>query len=232
MKVTLINHMGTDNTVVDAARVSFAKASHMFSTEQNHKLIHYLARNNHWTPFGHCMATFHIEAPIFVARQLVKHQVGLVWNEASRRYIDSAPVFYIPDEFRSRPPASIKQGSGRHFVDENIRSEMNAFCEDSRILYNKLLERGVAPEQARTILPINMYTEWYWTGSLAAWSRVAGLRLKADAQYETREVVREIADECNRLWPISSAALGAPTVEDRLYEELQRIRRDLTDDLK
>lgn len=243
MQAILIDSMGDDNRVVNAARQSFAKEASQFTKEQNDKLIGYLAKHNHWGPFAHCMATFHITAPIFVARQLAKHQVGLVWSEASRRYIDSEPDYYVPRSFRKRPPSSIKQGSGEEFINTQLRSDLIAHAARSNSLYKKLLDSGIAPEQARTILPINMYTEWYWTGSMEAWARVASLRLKDDAQYETREVVRIIAEKCNRLWPVSWSALSARTslhesdsernpIVEGIYEELKRIRRSMSDDLK
>ena len=120
MQVTLINSMGTDQTVVDAARVSFAKKAENYTEAQNEKLIQYLARHNHWTPFGHAQATFHIEAPVFVARQLVKHQVGLVWNEVSRRYVDDSPRFFSPSSWRPRSEDK-KQGSDKHDIIPDMR---------------------------------------------------------------------------------------------------------------
>ena len=209
MQVTLINSMGTDQTVVDAARVSFAKKAENYTEDQNEKLIRYLARHNHWTPFGHAQATFHIEAPVFVARQLVKHQVGLVWNEVSRRYVDDTPRFFSPPSWRPRAPDK-KQGSDKHDMIPDMRQAWKIYesaIHNISKTYAILLEMGVAPEQARMVLPQSMMTEWYWTGSLAAWSRVCRLRISDDAQAETEKVAQDISREMKHLFPISWAAL-------------------------
>ena len=209
MQVTLINSMGTDQTVVDAARVSFAKRADNYTEAQNEKLIQYLARHNHWTPFGHAQATFHIEAPIFVARQLVKHQVGLVWNEVSRRYVDDPPRFFSPSSWRPRSEDK-KQGSDKHDQIDNMRQAWRVYesaIHNISKTYGILLEMGVAPEQARMVLPQSMMTEWYWTGSLAAWSRVCRLRVSDDAQAETERIAQDISREMRQLFPVSWAAL-------------------------
>tara|TARA_R110002074_G_scaffold49090_3_gene125430 strand:- start:2195 stop:2839 length:645 start_codon:yes stop_codon:yes gene_type:complete len=209
MQVTLINSMGTDQTVVDAARVSFAKKAENYTEDQNEKLIGYLARHNHWTPFGHAQATFHIEAPVFVARQLVKHQVGLVWNEVSRRYVDDTPRFFSPPSWRPRAPDK-KQGSDKDDQIMNMRQAWKIYesaIHNVSKTYGILLEMGVAPEQARMVLPQSMMTEWYWTGSLAAWSRVCRLRISDDAQVETERIATDISREMKHLFPISWAAL-------------------------
>jgi|TARA_R110000796_G_scaffold190981_1_gene307733 thymidylate synthase (FAD) len=209
MQVTLINSMGTDQTVVDAARVSFAKKAENYTEDQNEKLIGYLARHNHWTPFGHAQATFHIEAPVFVARQLVKHQVGLVWNEVSRRYVDDTPRFFSPPSWRPRAPDK-KQGSDKHDMIPDMRQAWKIYesaIHNISKTYTILLEMGVAPEQARMVLPQSMMTEWYWTGSLAAWSRVCRLRISDDAQAETEKVAQDISREMKHLFPLSWAAL-------------------------
>jgi thymidylate synthase (FAD) len=196
---------GTDLDVVNAARVSFHKESKELD-ERDAKLINYLAKHNHWTPFGHVGATFVIKAPIFVARQLVKHQVGLVWNEVSRRYVDEEPEFWFPKEWRGRP-VNAKQGSSG-VVDPN---EWDALPEkavgEALICYNDLLRSGVAPEQARMVLPQNTMTEWWWSGSLAAWTRVCKLRLDPHAQQETRDVVQLMANELTNVFPVSFKAL-------------------------
>ena len=195
MQVTLINSMGNDQTVVDAARVSFAKKADNYTEAQNEKLIQYLARHNHWTPFGHAQATFHIEAPIFVARQLVKHQVGLVWNEVSRRYVDDSPRFFSPSSWRPRSEDK-KQGSDKHDIIADMRQAWKIYesaIHNISKTYGILLEMGVAPEQARMVLPQSMMTEWYWTGSLAAWSRVCRLRISDDAQAETERIAQDIS---------------------------------------
>jgi thymidylate synthase (FAD) len=209
MQVTLINSMGSDQTVVDAARVSFAKKADSYTEAQNDKLIQYLARHNHWTPFGHAQATFHIEAPIFVARQLVKHQVGLVWNEVSRRYVDDKPRFFSPSSWRPRSQDK-KQGSDKHDIIADMRQAWKVYesaIHNISKTYGILLEMGVAPEQARMVLPQSMMTEWYWTGSLAAWSRVCRLRISDDAQAETERIAQDISREMRQLFPVSWAAL-------------------------
>jgi thymidylate synthase (FAD) len=209
MQVTLINSMGNDQTVVDAARVSFAKKADNYTEAQNDKLIQYLARHNHWTPFGHAQATFHIEAPIFVARQLVKHQVGLVWNEVSRRYVDDKPRFFSPSSWRPRSEDK-KQGSDKHDIIPDMRQAWKVYesaIHNISKTYGILLEMGVAPEQARMVLPQSMMTEWYWTGSLAAWSRVCRLRVSDDAQAETERIALDISREMRQLFPVSWAAL-------------------------
>lgn len=230
MKVDLIDHMGSDLTVVNAARVSFAKESEFVGepavldhdgdvmvasterlSEADAKLINYLAKHNHWTPFGHCFLQFRIKAPIFVARQLVKHQIGLVWNEVSRRYVDDEPEFWFPEVWRGRPEGSIKQGSSGT-VDKLWSGAkldvvtQNIVSETSRI-YGELLKSGVAPEQARMILPQNMMTEWYWSGSLAAFARVCKLRLDPHAQAETREIAAAIYPHAEAHFPVSWKAL-------------------------
>ena len=209
MQVTLINSMGNDKTVVDAARVSFAKTADNYTEAQNEKLIQYLARHNHWTPFGHAQATFHIEAPVFVARQLVKHQVGLVWNEVSRRYVDDPPRFFSPSSWRPRSQDK-KQGSDKHDMIPDMRQAWKVYesaIHNISKTYGILLEMGVAPEQARMVLPQSMMTEWYWTGSLAAWSRVCRLRVSDDAQAETERIALDISREMKQLFPVSWTAL-------------------------
>lgn len=204
-----MDYMGSDLAVVNAARVSFHKesdwergdglggfAEEPCLSERDQKLISYLARHNHWSPFAHTSLQFRIQAPIFVARQLVKHQVGGVWNEVSRRYVDDEPVFYFPEVWRARPEDSVKQGSGAgsvnvHHAGYHVPTDTTQFCLDA---YNILLGKGVAPEQARMILPQNTMTEWIWTGSLYFFARVCKQRLDPHAQAETREVAQAIND--------------------------------------
>jgi len=206
MEVELIDHMGSDASVVNAARVSFGKRIKEMS-EGDTKLIKYLAKHNHWSPFGHASLQFRIKAPIFVARQLVKHQVGLTWNEISRRYVDYEPEFYEVDSWRGRP-INKKQGSSEEeieWIDRGTRTDSLQSQVETIALknYNRMLEAGIAPEQARMILPQSMMTEWYWSGTLYAFARVCNLRCAEDAQYETRIVANLINDECEKLFPIS-----------------------------
>lgn len=216
MKVDYIDHMGSDLSVVNAARVSFDKQSEDFS-DRDKKLIKYLANHKHWTPFSHTSISLRVKAPIFVARQLGKHQVGLVWNEVSRRYVDSDPEFYYTDCWRGRPENS-KQGSSEKKIPEPTLTFDSVSEEGSltRILvdeveliaicsgyYKKLLENGVCPEQARMVLPQSMYTEWIWTGNLVSFSNMCKLRLDSHTQKETREVAKMINDVIEPLFPVS-----------------------------
>jgi len=206
MNVTLIDKMGSDKTVVNAARVSFAKqieGHRVGLSQKDEKLIKYLADHNHWSPFAHASLQFRIKAPVFVARQLVKHQVGLVWNEVSRRYVDDEPEFYIPFMWRKRPPKSIKQGSSDEEIEYDVSNEIGILKK----LYNDMIEKGIAPEMARMVLPQNMMTEWYWSGTLYAFARVCNLRLKEDTQSETRDVVTHIEQVMKDQFPISSQYL-------------------------
>jgi len=218
INVGLIDYMGTDLSVVNAARVSMAKESdwewrdcdHEKLSDKDAKLIKYLTEHNHWTPFGHCFATFRVKAPIFVARQLVKHQIGLCWNEVSRRYVDEEPEFWFPEVWRERPEGSIKQGSGQaHYASMHIARLIERRTQESLNLYQSLIDDRVAPEQARMVLPLNTMTEWIWSGSLAAWARVCKLRLDTHAQEETRLVAEMFANELEPIFPVSWAALMA-----------------------
>jgi len=210
-KVTLVDCMGTDLSIVNAARVSFDKESFWEEkedgswslSEKDKKLIRYLAEHNHWTPFGHATVSFRISTPIFVARQLGKHQVGLVWNEVSRRYVDYPPEFYFPKTWRLRAE-NVKQGSGGELEDDSwAHSIFDQSVTHAYQVYLGLQKEGVAPEQARMVLPQNTMTEFIWTGSLAAFARVCKLRLDPHAQEETREVVEKISKEMSQLFPVS-----------------------------
>ena len=192
MKVEILDVMGSDLTVVNAARVSFASESEEFGSRDK-KLVRYLAAHGHWTPFAHVQLQFRIKAPLFVARQLHKSSIGLAVNEVSRRYVDFTPEFHAPEAWRKRAPNK-KQGSLNETFDKdsllyNSYWDLMSKAED---LYSFMLERGVAPEQARMVLPQSMMTEWYWTGSLAAFARVVSQRLSEDAQYECRVVAEKI----------------------------------------
>ena len=203
MYAELIDAMGDDLTVVNAARVSFAKEVEEFG-ERDTRLIKYLARHNHWTPFAHVTATFRVQAPIFVARQLFKHKVGLTENEISRRYVDDEPEFWIPEYFRQKAEDK-KQGSREEAnpYSSYFVSEMVGFLDRSVELYNEMLRDGVAPEQARMVLPQSMMTEWIWTGSLAAFARVCKQRISKDAQAETAVIAKDISDQLSGVAPVS-----------------------------
>ena len=210
IKATYIDHMGNDLTVANAARVSFGKTSEMEDDPwgppklkaKDDKLIRYLAKHKHISPFGHCFASFHVKAPIFVARQLVKHKF-LRWNEISRRYVDDEPEFYVPDVWRGRS-ADKKQGSdGVSQPPLWLDSTMNQVLD----LYEQMIHDGVAPEQARMVLPQNTMSEWYWSGSLDAFADMCRLRTSADTQAETREVAKQIDHKMIELFPVSWDAL-------------------------
>ena len=213
IEVTYVDHMGTDLSVVNAARVSFGKKREALGTvtangetsivlhDTDQKLIKYLAKHKHMSPFGHCFASFHIKAPVFVARQLVKHKF-LRWNEISRRYVSDTPEFYIPEVWRGKS-ADKKQGSDG-VVDVVDWGDTNWAC---LIAYNDLLAHGVAPEQARMVLPQSTMTEWYWSGSLDAFSDMCNLRCKPDTQAETRVVANQIDRKMMQLFPLSWDAL-------------------------
>ena len=208
--VTYINHMGSDLSVVNAARVSFGKSQESFDDEKDSRLIRYLARHRHTSPFGHCFASFHVSAPVFVARQLVKHKF-LRWNEISRRYVDEEPEFYTPDVWRGRS-ADKKQGSEGVVKQVGLNYEVTDTHEVALDTYNHLLKHGVCPEQARMVLPQSMMTEWYWSGSLDAFADMCHLRCKPDTQAESREVAELIEDQMMSLFPVSWEAL-------RMYAE-------------
>jgi len=202
MKVELIDKMGTDLSVVNAARVSYAKYKDNLE-DKDEKLIKFLAEHNHWSPFAHASLQFRIKAPVFVARQLVKHQVGLVWNEISRRYVDYTPELYEPKEWRGRPQNS-KQGSdGTVSIDSNEKHRLDMTMEQCKIIYNSLIGKGIAPEQARMVLPQSMMTEWIWSGTLYAFARVCNLRCAKDTQEETQQIANEIHNICKEEFPIS-----------------------------
>jgi thymidylate synthase (FAD) len=214
MEVKLIDHMGSDLTVVNAARVSFSKTSEWESipfaegpvegllSEGDERLIKYLAKHNHWSPFGHASMQFHVKAPIFVARQLVKHQVGLVWNEVSRRYVDTEVEFYEPTEWRLAADDK-KQGSSDETIEYGVGSTYQ-WCNET---YKNMLKAGIAPEMARMVLPQSMYTEWYWSGTLMAFARVCNLRCKPDTQVETQMIANQIDVLSKELFPNSWEAL-------------------------
>jgi len=216
LKVDLIDSMGSDLSVVNAARVSFSKESELEWVEKENsptmyeqtlsdkdkKLIGYLAKHDHWSPFAHASLQFRIKAPIFVARQLVKHQVGLVWNEVSRRYVDDEPEFYIPTEWRLKAEDK-KQGSTDETIEYNIQSAIEFVTQT----YKNLLSVDVAPEMARMVLPQNLYTEWYWSGTLMAFARVCNLRCKPDTQLETQQIAQQINILAKEKFPVSWGAL-------------------------
>jgi len=220
-EVTFLDSMGSDLSIVNAARVSMHKKSdwcvddtglELFLDKKDKSLLCYLARHKHWTPFAHAFLSFRIKAPIFVARQLVKHQIGLVWNEVSRRYVDDEPEFYLPKQWRARAD-NVKQGSSDVTISIQ-KTGHNGFnvgpeecIEFALVTYNSLLRQGVCPEQARMVLPQNMMTEWVWSGSVSAFSRVCSLRLDPHTQRETQEIAGRIDGFCRAYFPAAWDAL-------------------------
>jgi len=207
INVVLKYHSGSDLTVVNSARVSFDKESSSLS-DKDEKLIHYLAEHKHTSPFGHAFATFKVDAPVFVARQLIKHKF-LRWNEVSRRYVDYEPDIYSPDFWRTRPDNK-KQGSGPAFGDTGQQLLQRDYADMMSMvtkMYERFIELGVAPEQARMMLPQSMMTSWWWSGSLDAFADMCKLRLGPDSQSETREVAIQIAEYMTDLFPVSWKAL-------------------------
>lgn len=235
IKVTYLNHMGDDLTTVNAARVSFNKTSDWFFqrdyegatklplgdferyptkedgfrrvlSDRDQRLIEYLGRHGHDSPFNHNALSVHVKMPIFVARQLVKHEY-LVLNEISRRYVDDKPEFYWPETWRKRSEDK-KQGSSDEHVHHQALPEWydNALTE-SLIAYRTMIRAGVAPEQARMVLPLSTLTEWHWTGLLSAWAKMVNQRIQPDTQYETRLVAQQVDKIASELWPHSWKAL-------------------------
>lgn len=226
---TYIDHMGSDLSVVNAARVSFGKKSQFEGrvggpnvlSQRDDKLVRYLARHKHLSPFGHAFASFHVKAPVFVARQLVKHKF-LRWNEISRRYVDDEPEFYTPEVWRGKAD-NVKQGSaGEVDLEEwsSLGGDFSGFFgegtmsdklwekrHDDMEVYKLLLDAGVAPEQARMVLPQSTMTEWYWSGSLDAFAAMCHLRCASDTQVESQHVAWAIHYKMAELFPTSWEAL-------------------------
>ena len=219
-----VDHMGSDLTVVNSARVSFNKESkpqaNGLVSIPDEKLIRYLAKHNHFTPFTHPVITLRETVPIFVARQRFKHVIGFTYNEVSRRYVDDTPEFYVPDEWRSRPEGSLKQGSGTSTVPELVADDFpgggysmpttevyQTYLSLGAKLYQRMLDAGIAPEQARMVLPQSMLTSYYVTGSLAAWARAFKLRIDPHAQLEIQTLAQQWETIIEPLFPVSWDAL-------------------------
>ena len=221
--VQYVDHMGDDLTIVNAARVSFNKESSWDGeqhwtgsikdkalSEKDQKLIAYLAKHKHWTPFAHPQITLRIKAPVFIRTQLFKHKVGMTENEVSRRYVSDPPVVYFP-HWRGKPTNGAKQGSEDFMpIDETYNTVGRYYdmsIRDALHTYEQLVKMGVAPEQARAVLPQGTYTEWWWTGSLSAFARVYTQRVDPHAQWECQEYAKAIAQIISPLFPHSWAAL-------------------------
>ena len=207
MKVELVDYAGGDLSVVNSARVSFNKEVKEM-TGGDVKLISYLAKHRHDTPFRHNFIQLRCSVPLFLARQLMKHQAGLTWNEESRRYVDDTPSFYTPSAWRQRPDKSIKQGSGKHhhrspmwqrYVEEHVKESIE--------LYRDMLADNVAPEMARMVLPQNMMVNFIWSGNLLAFFHVYKLRSGEGAQQEAMEFAELLKDAIEPEFSISWKAL-------------------------
>lgn len=203
--VELIDSCGADISVVNAARVSFHKQHDTWEEGKDDKLVAYLAKHKHLSPFNHAFLSFRVKAPIFVARQLVKHKF-LPWNEMSRRYVDEEPEFYFPEVWRKRAESK-KQGSSEEeyeWAPGQFQEVINAF---TRLLFTYNNSYELCPEQARMLLPQNMMTEWIWSGTLGAFCDMLRLRLSKDTQEETRQVAEAIAEIISDVFPHSYKAL-------------------------
>lgn len=225
ISVELLDYCGSDAAIANSARVSFSEFGEWNSIPEGYteakceKLIKYLAAHQHSSPFRHNCITVRCQAPIFIARQLMKHQAGLSWNESSRRYVDSEPQFFIPEQWRSRPEGSLKQGSGTEWslpyfwteekegVDVPIEEVYNYHIEQSLQLYSDMIEKGVAPEMARMVLPQSMLVDWVWSGNLLAYAHCFNLRIKENAQIEAQVFADELGSVLEPLFPVSWRAL-------------------------
>lgn len=207
-QVEYIDHFGSDDSVVNAARVSFNKTAELYTPEQNAKLIRYLTEHNHKSCFNHAFVSFRVKAPIFVARQLVKHEY-LPWNETSRRYVDDEPEFF-DIQWRYRPEKSVKQGSAGELSEEDKIKANKIFwelAESSLKAYNDLLDLNIAPEQARAALLLDTCTDWVWSGSLFAFAKMCNLRLDSHTQKEATEVAAQINQKMQGIFPVAWSAL-------------------------
>lgn len=207
MQVTLIDYMGNDDSIVNAARVSFAKEASNFTDEQNHRLIRYLAEHKHEIPFAHTAITLRVQAPISIRTQAFKHKIGFVENEQSRRYISTLPEYFLPT-FRTKPDGNIKQGSGgTHERSAEWQREYIKLCCEAIALYDRMIKDNVSPEQARFVLPQGIMTEWVWTGSLLAFARFYNQRTDPHAQKEIQDLAHMVGKVIAPLFPIGWEAL-------------------------
>lgn len=207
--VELLDHMGDDNAICDAARVSFNKEAVNYTTELNTKLLKYLAKHDHWSPFAHTSLKFRFRAPMFIARQFQKHVVGFAWNEVSRRYVSSDPSFFVPESWRMRPD-NMKQGSVKEgevpVTHDVLIAYMDQMREHTRD-YKSMISQGICPEQVRMCMPQSMMTEWIWTGSLMAWARFVKLRADSHAQAECWPYADAVREEMEDYFPQATLAL-------------------------
>ncbi len=218
MKAELISVMGDDLMVANVARVSFQKESKEFTYRSDKPkgsdegLIEYLANHHHWTPFAHPQIQLRMKAPVPIRTQCFKHKQGFVENEESRRYIESTPELFIPESFRKAPEGNKKQGSeGTHPFSDYWIGHYVRVCSEAISVYNGMIEEGVAPEQARLVLPQGVYVNWIWTGSLAAFARFYTQRIDPHAQKEIQDLAKQVGEIIEPLFPISWKALTQGT---------------------
>lgn len=235
IKVELLDYMGDDLAVANAARVSFNKDSdweypcqfpevdyenpesgfylnelygYQRLKQADEKLINYLAKHDHWTPFAHTALKFRVAAPVPIRTQCFKHKIGMVENEESRRYISTTPEIYVPEFFRSKPEGSVKQGSaGKHPDNELLISVYKQCTQNSVDLYESMLKRGVCPEQARFVLPQGAIVNWIWTGNLVSFANFYLKRTDSHAQKEVQEVAYQVGKLVEGIFPVSWKAL-------------------------
>jgi thymidylate synthase (FAD) len=207
ISVELVDALGSDVNIVNAARVSFAKEVREVG-EADQKLMRYLWKHKHWTPFAHTCITLRCKAPIFLARQLVKHQVGFVWNEESRRYISTEPEYYIPDVLHFSPE-NAKQGAGAEFNKRQYQEKIDRLIQNTDecdSMYLCSVRSGMAPEEARMFLPLNTHTNWVWSGSLVAFMRVIEQRSDSHAQGAAQEFAKLLRAAISGTYPMAIAA--------------------------
>lgn len=214
--IELVDYMGSDNAVANSARVSFADTDawnelpETYSEDQRDRLIKYLAEHKHLTPFRHNGQTLRCKAPIFLARQLGKHQAGLSWNEVSRRYVKGDVEFHVPEAWRAAPEGSIKQGSSKVIDETRTRywaEQYKKLIHFTSSMYEHMLAQGVAAEQARMVLPQSMMTEWVWTGNLLAFAHVYRERIASGAQLEAQEFAKKLDEVLRPIYPVAWSAL-------------------------
>lgn len=215
--VEYLMHMGNDNSIANTARVSMGDCTNWldlpssYSEDRRNSLLVYLAREQHTSPFRHTGVSIRGHVPLFIARQLGKHQVGMTWNEESRRYVDAAPEFFDPsDQWRARPVKSIKQGSAGLLPEDQqmiLNDWYDHVVDTSLGIYNSMIDLNVAPEQARMVLPQSMMVNFIWTGSLMAFAHVYALRIDEHAQKEARDFAKAIDEIMRPLFPKSWSAL-------------------------
>lgn len=217
--IELVDSMGDDLRVANVARVSFNKWKEEFDVKDA-RLINYLASHEHLSPFRHTAVSIRCKAPVFLARQLGKHQAGLSWNEVSRRYVDVGIEFYVPDSWRSRPADGIKQGSGGEIEKysspwgfDSIRDDYKSLIEDCFTLYHNMIEQDVAPEMARMLLPQSMMVDWVWTGNLLSMFHIYRLRAGEGSQLEAKEFAKLLEEIVQPLFPHCWSALKGDSNE-------------------